>query len=692
HFSVEPDNSVQTAGAPFNVTITALDVFNNIILDYASRAALHTFTFTTTAGNAPNGTAPLLTALSAIDFLNGVATKSATLYQAVSGASITFSVTESGAGKGGTTSLTPVTTVNAGSAFSIRVSGMIDPITLGVSIDVSVTMLDPYDNVAPNYTGTITFNSPAPNADPLATHPGTFGWTGQGQHTFVSSITFRTSGSRTIQVSAPGLISGSQTVFVNQAPIASDDGARSTNEDESMFINVLANDTDPELNALSIIAVTQPSNGMVTIRSGGLNVLYVPNENYFGPDTFTYTVSDGVIGGTDQATVAISVLSVNDPPVALNDIIGVAENKSAAALVLANDTDVDSDPLTITSITQPAHGHVTLNSAAGTITYAAEKNFDGSTMFSYTISDGKGGVDSATVTVNVSNDNTPPSAKPDTFILSVNSVENSLEVLANDTDAENDNLQITAVDEALHGQVNIDPSGLFIRYTPEAGYAGDDQFAYTISDGFDESTATVNLSVTNPQKGSGGFLGGIGGVIAGGEEPLETAPETAIPDNRLTGVPDAFLSVVGASYTSPQILVFGPDETPAEKTMPMPKLNEYTPLNWNLASPGDEALEEKKDEAAIPPLASKERSKQLQTKGAPAGDTEKEKARRQFRAEKQPTAPDTAITVQTKLPAQSSGPSLMPRLLSFFNSVRIAAGFGFGEALKRMNEYKPKMQ
>ncbi len=83
-------------------------------------------------------------------------------------------------------------------------------------------------------------------------------------------------------------------------------------------VNVLANDSfAPDVGeTLTVTAVTQPANGTVTLVAGVVS--YTPNANYFGTDSFTYTVSDGN-GGTATATVNVTVTAVNDNPTASND-------------------------------------------------------------------------------------------------------------------------------------------------------------------------------------------------------------------------------------------------------------------------------------------------------------------------------------------------------------------------------------
>ena len=182
---------------------------------------------------------------------------------------------------------------------------------------------------------------------------------------------------------------------INLAPDAQNDVA-TTAEDTSVTINVLGNDTDIEGDTLTVTGATSP-NGTVTVNPNG-TITFTPAENFNGDATIEYTISDGN-GGTDTATVAVTVTPVNDAPDAKNDSSQTDFNTAVVVNVLANDTDVDGDTLTVTGATSP-NGTVTVN-PNGTITFTPTTGFSGDTTVDYTISDGNGGTDTATVTITV---------------------------------------------------------------------------------------------------------------------------------------------------------------------------------------------------------------------------------------------------------------------------------------------------
>jgi hypothetical protein len=170
---------------------------------------------------------------------------------------------------------------------------------------------------------------------------------------------------------------------------------------------VLNNDSDPDSDSLTIYSVTQGTNGSVAIN--GSDVIYTPDDNYHGNDSFTYTINDGR-GGTDTATVFVTLSSVEDAPVAVDDTAATDVDTPVDVLVLENDSDGDNDPLTITSVTQPTIASVPTGSVVNHGTYVTfTPDGAGTYTFDYTIGDGKGGSDTATVTMTVSevSTNTP---------------------------------------------------------------------------------------------------------------------------------------------------------------------------------------------------------------------------------------------------------------------------------------------
>ena len=137
-------------------------------------------------------------------------------------------------------------------------------------------------------------------------------------------------------------------------------------------------------------SVTNPSHGTATINSDN-TITYRPNLNFNGEDSFTYTISDGN-GGTDTATVHITVSTVNDNPVVNDDTASTHSGQAVTIRVLDNDVDGDGDTLSVRTLSSTSDGTTRINSD-NTINYTPGPNFRGIDFFVYVIDDGHGGID-----------------------------------------------------------------------------------------------------------------------------------------------------------------------------------------------------------------------------------------------------------------------------------------------------------
>jgi VCBS repeat-containing protein len=225
----------------------------------------------------------------------------------------------------------------------------------------------------------------------------------------------------------------------------------------------------------------------------------------FGAVIGSVGTSGGSRLGTVRATgTAPLVESDNVPPEAGNDSANAAEDgNTPLSALLDNDSDANSDSLTITAVTQPAKGSVSL--LGGQVMFSAGNAFNGlgagdseDVTFTYTVSDGEGGTDTATVTVTVIGANDGPDAVDDAFTARSNQLigSDAPGLLVNDTDADGDTLQVIGFDYAGPGTLSVSSDGHF-SYTPAAGFVGTDSFTYTVSDGVQQDTATVAIHVVN---------------------------------------------------------------------------------------------------------------------------------------------------------------------------------------------------
>ncbi|NNF52662.1 MAG: cadherin-like domain-containing protein [Gammaproteobacteria bacterium] len=279
----------------------------------------------------------------------------------------------------------------------------------------------------------------------------------------------------------------------NSAPLAVNDTA-STNKGMPVTIDVLANDSDPDNDNLNVVGVTQGSNGTVTNNNDG-TVTYTPASNFVGEDSFTYTVNDGQ-GGMDEGTVTVMV-SGNTAPEANDDSASTEAGTAVTIDVLSNDSDPDGDPLTISNIGDAGNGSASDN-GDGTVTYTPAAGFAGTDQFSYSITDGKGGDATATVTVEVDpRDNVDPKARDDEAA-TVEGQPIAIEVLLNDSDDDGDTLRVSAVTQGNKGgTVGINANEQTVTYIPASGFTGTETFEYTVDDGFGGTdTAKVTVEVT----------------------------------------------------------------------------------------------------------------------------------------------------------------------------------------------------
>lgn len=276
---------------------------------------------------------------------------------------------------------------------------------------------------------------------------------------------------------------------VNRPPEANDDTVATT-EDFSVTIDILANDHDPDNDPLDIVAAGPTVTGTLAFTSSG--VVFTPTLNFSGVVTFAYVISDGDL--TDTALVTITVLPENDPPDANDDYEMTAEDTPIAINVLGNDRELDDDPLMLTMVSQPTSGTVIISGTR--IVYTPTLNFFGSDAFMYTITDGTL-VDWATVFVDVSPVNDAPLLLDDEVTTARNTPV-TVEVLANDWDAENDPLTVVNVTNPTSGTTELQIDNTII-YRPNPGFAGVDSFTYDVDDGFGGlAAATVVVIVELP--------------------------------------------------------------------------------------------------------------------------------------------------------------------------------------------------
>jgi gliding motility-associated-like protein len=185
----------------------------------------------------------------------------------------------------------------------------------------------------------------------------------------------------------------------NYAPVA-DNNTVITDEDTP--VNITLTGTDVNGDAITFDVATTPAHGILS--GTGANLTYTPNADYNGTDSFTFTATDGSLT-SPAATITISVVAINDAPIAGDMSVEVNEDSAGDVINLAG-SDVDNDPLTYTIIDVPVHGSLSGTGAA--VTYTPEKNYVGSDSFTYQVNDGTLESNIGTVSINVIAVNDPP--------------------------------------------------------------------------------------------------------------------------------------------------------------------------------------------------------------------------------------------------------------------------------------------
>ncbi|WP_298782176.1 tandem-95 repeat protein, partial [uncultured Polaribacter sp.] len=320
---------------------------------------------------------------------------------------------------------------------------------------------------------------------------------------------------------------------VNDNPVAVTD-TYTTQEDTSTVLTPLTGDSDLDgdtirvlaINGTTIVANTAQSisvsNGTVTTDTAGV-ITFTPSENYVGTTSFQYTITDDN-GGLSTANQEITVSSVNDFPVAVDDTYTTPEDEAIVLTPLTTgtaDSDVDSgDVLSISKIngtditpgiaqTILVDNGVVTTDIAGVITFTPTENYNGSSTFTYTISDGNGGTSTAnqTITVNAVNDRpvavADSATTPEDTLLTKNVIADG--ILGNDSDVDTgDTLTVTAlsvgavgVDITLtEGVLNVSADGTY-TFDPADNYVGNvPTITYTVSDGTLSTTSTIDIEVT----------------------------------------------------------------------------------------------------------------------------------------------------------------------------------------------------
>jgi len=240
------------------------------------------------------------------------------------------------------------------------------------------------------------------------------------------------------------------------------------------------------------IDLTTPAHGEVTGGDGDYS--YTPEANYVGSDALVVTVGDGL--ASVSANIAISITGVNDAPVGVADSFAALQDTPLAierATLVANDTDVEAQVLTVDTVSGAVNGTVALT--GDHVTFTPATGFVGDAGFDYTVTDGEA-TGTAHVTIAIATMNRPPTATDDALATAEDTpiVVDTSAVLGNDTDPDAQTLAVTTTSNAVN--CTVARTGTTLTITPHANFAGTATFDYVVTDGALTDTGTVVVTVT----------------------------------------------------------------------------------------------------------------------------------------------------------------------------------------------------
>ena len=305
----------------------------------------------------------------------------------------------------------------------------------------------------------------------------------------------------TTTLAPPTIPPTTTTVPPNQPPIAMND-MFVTDEDTAAMFNLGLNDDDPDGIGLIWNVPTTTDQGGTLMEVLG-TALYTPPADFFGTDSFTYTVTDADGLTSPVATVSIEVISENDAPTALDDDVFVPGGPIvfSSSAITANDIDVDDgiDFTTFVIETGPIVGTAIID-VNGNITYTPEPDYIGDDTLVYTVADFAGARSNpATITFDVGGQpNRSPDAVDDMVLVNFNGSVN-FDPLDNDVDVDGDVITLRSSGLiASNGSVVIEPDGT-LTYQHDGSTNLMETITYTIVDptGSGDS-AVVTITVVPP--------------------------------------------------------------------------------------------------------------------------------------------------------------------------------------------------
>ena len=327
----------------------------------------------------------------------------------------------------------------------------------------------------------------------------TVNYTHNGSETTSDSLTFTVSDT----VNAPATGTFNLAIKpVNDNPPTATNGSASVNEGATKTLTLTG--ADPDNDELTITIASNPTRGTVgtpvRVDDTTFTVSYTHNGSETTSDSFTFAVDDGVHTPV-VGTFSLTIVPVNDPPVAKDDTYAVDEDAGVTSFnVLGNDTDVEGDPITLGSVTQPANGTTSLNGSKNRVFYTPNPNYcntpPGTSLetFTYTLTPGSSTA-TVSVTVNCLDDS------PEAGDINVQADANQASVIdiaphVTDPDDNLDWSTLTVRSQPSDGTATVDTDARTITYEPTPDFTGTDSLVYEICDADDNcDTGTITVSL-----------------------------------------------------------------------------------------------------------------------------------------------------------------------------------------------------
>jgi hypothetical protein len=279
--------------------------------------------------------------------------------------------------------------------------------------------------------------------------------------------------------------SSSDNSSSNSAPIAT---AQSITIDGDTAKNILLSATDSDGNILTYTITAQPKKGKLTGRPPYL--IYTPNVNEMGADSFTFRVNDGINNSEKDATVSITITPVNTAPIAIAQTI--ITNEGTTKSITLHATDSDNDILTYTITTQPVKG--TLTGDAPNLTYTPKDGENGADSFTFKVNDGTlDSVSDATVSITITLSDTSNAAPIATAQPIITDEDTAKSITLSATDSNGDSLTYTITSQPKKGTLTGDAPNL--TYTPTTNLNGADSFTFKVNDGTLDSVSDTTVSI-----------------------------------------------------------------------------------------------------------------------------------------------------------------------------------------------------